>query len=129
VAPPSSSPAPAARSARARLGGGATTFDGRGEARDHRDGGGLVTRGISMTNGDSPHQRSRRRLRHHADAGHGVRLASSAAKIGFVFARRGVVPEAAALGFPAAAVGIAQAAEVDLHRPACSAEEARAGGL
>src|SRR5205085_279410 len=78
----------------ADLGGGAKTFDGRGERpEDHRDGGGLVTlRIFEMTkpviaaiNGPA--------------VGFGitltlamdVRLASSAAKIGFVFPRRGVV--------------------------------------
>src|SRR5439155_742947 len=40
-----------------------------------------------------------------------VRLASSAAKIGFVFARRGVVPEACSTWFLPRLVGIAQAAE------------------
>src|SRR6266446_6098689 len=84
----------------ADLGSGPKTFDGRGERpEDHRDGGGVVTlRIFEMTkpviaaiNGPA--------------VGFGitltlamdVRLASSAAKIGFVFARRGVVPAARAL--------------------------------
>lgn len=116
----------------ADLGGGGTTFDGRGERpEDHRDGGGLVTlRIFEMTkpviaaiNGPA--------------VGFGitltlamdVRLASSAAKIGFVFARRGVVPEACSTWFLPRLVGIAQAAEWTYTGRVFSAEEARAGGL
>jgi enoyl-CoA hydratase/carnithine racemase len=58
-----------------------------------------------------------------------VRLASTAAKIGFVFARRGVVPEAASTWFLPRLVGIAQAAEWTYTGRVFSAEEARAGGL
>jgi enoyl-CoA hydratase/carnithine racemase len=58
-----------------------------------------------------------------------VRLASSLAKIGFVFARRGVVPEAASTWFLTRLVGIAQAAEWTYTGRVFSAEEARAGGL
>ena len=116
----------------ADLGGGGKTFDGRGERpEDHRDGGGLVTlRIFEMTkpviaaiNGPA--------------VGFGitltlamdVRLASSAAKIGFVFARRGVVPEACSTWFLPRLVGIAQAAEWTYTGRVFSAEEARAGGL
>ena len=95
----------------------ASTFDGgpgRSERpEDHRDGGGLVTLRIfdmkkpviAAINGPA--------------VGFGVtmtlpmdiRLASSAAQLGFVFARRGVVPEACSTWFLPRLVGIAQAAE------------------
>jgi enoyl-CoA hydratase/carnithine racemase len=119
----------------ADLGSGGGTFaDGPGRAErpeDHRDGGGLVTlRIFEMTkpviaaiNGPA--------------VGFGitmtlamdVRLASSAAKIGFVFARRGVVPEACSTWFLPRLVGIAQAAEWTCTGRVFSAEEARAAGL
>ena len=119
----------------ADLGGGGTTFgprEGRSEKPDeHRDGGGLVTlRIFEMTkpviaaiNGPA--------------VGFGitltlamdVRLASSAAKMGFVFARRGVVPEACSTWFLPRLVGIAQAAEWAYTGRVFSADEALAGGL
>ncbi len=116
----------------ADLGGGARTFDGGGEEpEEHRDGGGLVTLRIfelrkpviAAING--------------AAVGFGitmtlamdVRLASTLAKIGFVFARRGVVPEAASTWFLPRLVGIAQAAEWTYTGRVFGAEEARAGGL
>jgi enoyl-CoA hydratase/carnithine racemase len=119
----------------ADLGGGGRTFagaPGRSERpEDHRDGGGLVTlRIFDMTkpviaaiNGPA--------------VGFGitmtlamdVRLASTAAKIGFVFARRGVVPEACSTWFLPRLVGMAQAAEWAYTGRVFSAEEARAGGL
>jgi enoyl-CoA hydratase/carnithine racemase len=119
----------------ADLGGGGGTFaggPGRSERpEEHRDGGGLVTlRIFDMTkpviaaiNGPA--------------VGFGatftlamdVRLASSAARMGFVFARRGVVPEAASTWFLTRLVGIAQAAEWTYTGRVFSAEEARAGGL
>jgi enoyl-CoA hydratase/carnithine racemase len=119
----------------ADLGGGGATFAGgagRSERpEDHRDGGGLVTLRIfemkkaviAAING--------------AAVGFGatmtlamdVRLASSAARIGFVFARRGVVPEACSTWFLPRLVGIAQAAEWAYTGRVVSAEEARAGGL
>jgi enoyl-CoA hydratase/carnithine racemase len=58
-----------------------------------------------------------------------VRLASSAARIGFVFARRGVVPEACSTWFLPRLVGIAQAAEWAYTGRVFSAEEAHAAGL
>ncbi len=58
-----------------------------------------------------------------------VRIASTAARIGFVFARRGVVPEAASTWFLPRLVGIAQAAEWVYTGRVFSAEEAHAGGL
>jgi len=119
----------------ADLGAGGQTFaggPGRSERpEDHRDGGGLVTlRIFEMTkpviaaiNGPA--------------VGFGVtltlamdvRLASSAAKLGFVFARRGVVPEACSTWFLSRLVGVAQAAEWTYTGRVFSAEEARAGGL
>jgi enoyl-CoA hydratase/carnithine racemase len=119
----------------ADLGGGGKTFaggPGRAERpEDHRDGGGLVTLRIfdmkkpviAAINGPA--------------VGFGVtltlamdiRLASSAAKLGFVFARRGVVPEACSTWFLPRLVGIAQAAEWVYSGRVFSAEEARDGGL
>jgi enoyl-CoA hydratase/carnithine racemase len=119
----------------ADLGGGGATFAGgagRSErAEDHRDGGGLVTLRIfemkkpviAAINGPA--------------VGFGItltlamdiRLASSAARLGFVFARRGVVPEACSTWFLPRLVGIAQAAEWAYTGRVFSAEEARAGGL
>jgi enoyl-CoA hydratase/carnithine racemase len=119
----------------ADLGGGGTTFAGRPgqseRAEDHRDGGGLVTLRIfdmakpviAAINGPA--------------VGFGitmtlamdVRIASSAAKIGFVFARRGVVPEACSTWFLPRLVGMAQAAEWAYTGRVFGADEARAGGL
>jgi enoyl-CoA hydratase/carnithine racemase len=119
----------------ADLGGGGATFAGgagRSERpEDHRDGGGVVTLRIfemrkpviAAINGPA--------------VGFGVtltlamdiRLASSAARLGFVFARRGVVPEACSTWFLPRLVGIAQAAEWAYTGRVFSAEEARAGGL
>ncbi len=58
-----------------------------------------------------------------------IRLASTAARIGFVFARRGIVPEAASSWFLPRLVGISQAAEWVYTGRVFGAEEARAGGL
>jgi len=58
-----------------------------------------------------------------------VRLASAEARIGFVFARRGIVPEAASSWFLPRIVGIGQAAEWVLTGRLFSAEEALAGRL
>src|SRR5213080_3709141 len=119
----------------ADLGGGGTTFAGRPgaaeRAEDHRDGGGIVTlRIFDMTkpviaaiNGPA--------------VGFGitltlamdVRIASTAAKMGFVFARRGVVPEACSTWFLPRIVGIAQAAEWAYSGRVFGPEEALAGGL
>jgi len=117
----------------ADLGAGATTFD-RGErvrAEEHRDGGGRVTLRvfdlkkpvIAAINGPA--------------VGFGitmtlpmdVRIASTAARIGFVFARRGVVPEACSTWFLPRLVGISQAAEWTMTGRVFTAEEALAGRL
>ena len=117
----------------ADLVGGGRTFarDASVRAEDHRDGGGLVTLRIfdlkkpviAAINGPA--------------VGFGItmtlpmdiRLASTAARIGFVFARRGVVPEAASTWFLPRLVGINQAAEWAYTGRVFDAEEARAGGL
>ena len=119
----------------ADLAGGGSTFAGRpgGAERpeDHRDGGGLVTlRIFDMTkpviaaiNGPA--------------VGFGitltlamdVRIASTSARMGFVFARRGVVPEACSTWFLPRLVGIAQAARWAYTGRVFGAEEALAGGL
>jgi enoyl-CoA hydratase/carnithine racemase len=116
----------------ADLGGGGQTFANRSERpEDHRDGGGLVTLRIfdmkkpviGAINGPAVGFGATLTL------AMDVRLASSTAKIGFVFARRGVVPEACSTWFLPRLVGIAQAAEWAYTGRVFSAEEARAGGL
>jgi enoyl-CoA hydratase/carnithine racemase len=57
------------------------------------------------------------------------RLASSTARFGFVFARRGIVPEAASSWFLPRLVGIAQALEWCYSGRVFDAQEALAGGL
>ncbi|MBI1847169.1 MAG: crotonase/enoyl-CoA hydratase family protein [Candidatus Rokubacteria bacterium] len=112
--------------------GGQTFARERGvTAEEHRDGGGRVTLRIfdlkkpviAAINGPA--------------VGFGVtltlpmdvRLASTAARLGFVFARRGVVPEAASTWFLPRLVGISQAAEWVYTGRVFSAEEALAGRL
>ena len=116
----------------ADLGGGGQTFANRSEhPEDHRDGGGLVTLRIfdmkkpvlGAINGPAVGFGATLTL------AMDVRLAASTAKIGFVFARRGVVPEACSTWFLPRLVGIAQAAEWAYTGRVFSAEEARAGGL
>ena len=58
-----------------------------------------------------------------------VRLASSAARIGFVFTRRGIVPEACSSWFLPRVVGISRAAEWVYTGRILSADEAAFGGL
>jgi enoyl-CoA hydratase/carnithine racemase len=58
-----------------------------------------------------------------------IRLAATGAKIGFVFARRGVVPEAASSWFLPRLVGISQAMEWVATGRVFDAEEALSGGL
>jgi enoyl-CoA hydratase/carnithine racemase len=120
----------------ADLGTGGGTFDrgARGDtvaAEDHRDGGGRVTLRvfdmkkpvIAAINGPA--------------VGFGatltlpmdIRLASSSARIGFVFARRGVVPEACSTWFLPRLVGIGRAAEWMYTGRVFGADEALAGGL
>jgi enoyl-CoA hydratase/carnithine racemase len=120
----------------ADLGAGGGTFDraahgGAGAAEDHRDGGGrvalrvfdMVKPVIAAINGPA--------------VGFGatltlpmdIRLASTTARIGFVFARRGVVPEACSTWFLPRIVGIARAAEWVYSGRVFDAAEALAGGL
>jgi len=58
-----------------------------------------------------------------------IKIASSAAKFGFVFARRGLVPEAASAWFLPQLVGVAQALRWCLSGRVFDAEEALRGGL
>lgn len=58
-----------------------------------------------------------------------IRLASDAARFGFVFARRGIVPEAASSWFLPRIVGISQAAEWCYTGRMIGADEAKEAGL
>jgi enoyl-CoA hydratase/carnithine racemase len=58
-----------------------------------------------------------------------LRLASSEARFGFVFTRRGIVPEACSSWFLPRLVGISQALEWTLSGRVFPAQEALAGGL
>ena len=58
-----------------------------------------------------------------------VRIAAATARMGFVFARRGIVPEACSSWFLTRAVGVSQAAEWVYTGRVFDAAEARAGGL
>ena len=58
-----------------------------------------------------------------------IRLASSTARYGFVFARRGIVPEAASSWFLPRIVGISQALEWCYTGRIFDADEAKTGGL
>jgi enoyl-CoA hydratase/carnithine racemase len=58
-----------------------------------------------------------------------IRLASDTARFGFVFARRGIVPEAASSWFLPKIVGISQALEWCMTGRVFGAQEALAGGL
>ncbi len=117
----------------ADLGGGGGTFDRSKDesAEQHRDGGGLVTLRlfdcrkplIAAINGPA--------------VGVGVtltlpmdvRIASEKAKFGFVFSRRGVVPEACSSWFLPRVVGINRAMEWVASGRVFPAEEALEGGL
>ena len=58
-----------------------------------------------------------------------IRIASTTARFGFVFARRGIVPEAASSWFLPRVVGISQALEWSFSGRVFDADEALAGGL
>ncbi len=58
-----------------------------------------------------------------------IRLASTAARIGFVFARRGIVPEACSSYFLPRLVGVSKALEWAYSGRVFEADEALAGGL
>lgn len=118
----------------ADLGGGGATFDYRERGRTEdvpRDGGGRVTLRIfdstkpviAAVNGPAVGVGITMTLPMD------VRLASEDAKMGFVFTRRGIVPEACSSWFLPRLVGIGQAMEWAATGRVFSAEEARAGGL
>jgi enoyl-CoA hydratase/carnithine racemase len=120
----------------ADLSRGGKTFDraARSDARPgepHRDGGGLVTLHIfdmkkpviAAINGPAVGFGATMTLPMD------IRIASSAARIGFVFSRRGVVPEACSTWFLPRLVGMARAAEWVYSGRVFPADEALAGGL
>ena len=117
----------------ADLGSGGGTFDesGEEEASEHRDGGGRVTLRIfdcrkpliAAINGPAVGVGITMTL------AMDVRIASDRAKMGFVFARRGIVPEACSSWFLPRVVGISQAMEWVATGRVFAAEEALAGGL
>ena len=117
----------------ADLSGGAATFDdSAAKSSDvRRDGGGQVT--LRIFNCQKPVIAAI----NGAAVGIGatmtlpmdVRLASTAARIGFVFARRGIVPEAASSWFLPRLVGISRAAEWVYTGRVMAAQEALDGGL
>jgi enoyl-CoA hydratase/carnithine racemase len=119
----------------ADLGGGGGTFDWRdrdgGDVGVPRDGGGQVTLRIfdslkpviAAINGPAVGVGITMTLPMD------VRIAASGAKIGFVFARRGIVPEACSSWFLPRLVGISQAMEWVATGRVFTAEEGLAGGL
>ena len=120
----------------ADLSGGAKTFDdgdwsNPNDERIRRDGGGQVT--LRIFNCKKPVIAAI----NGAAVGIGatmtlpmdVRLASHAARVGFVFSRRGIVPEAASSWFLPRVVGISRAAEWVYTGRVLSAQEAHEGGL
>jgi len=120
----------------ADLSGGAGTFDGRDAAESvgiegRRDGGGRVTLRIfeslkpwiAAINGPAVGVGLTMTL------AMDLRLASISSKLGFVFARRGIVPEACSSWFLPRLVGIQQALEWVATGRIFPAEEARTAGL
>ena len=120
----------------ADLGGGSKTFDAsargaRDSIEEHRDGGGLLT--LRIYDGKKPVIAAI----NGAAVGIGitmtlpmdVRIASTGARMGFVFARRGIVPEACSSFFLPRVVGIAQALRWCYSGRVFPAVEALAGGL
>jgi enoyl-CoA hydratase/carnithine racemase len=117
----------------ADLGGGGDTFNYRGEEPIdlHRDGGGRVTLRIfeskkpviAAINGPAVGVGATMTLPMD------VRIAARGARMGFVFARRGIVPEACSSWFLPRLVGISRAMEWVATGRVFPAEEALAGGL
>lgn len=116
----------------ADLSGGGDTFGSGGDApEDHRDSGGILTLRmfeslkpiIGAINGPAVGVGATMTLPMD------VRLASTHARFGFVFARRGIVPEAASSWFLPKIVGISRALEWTLTGRVFDADEAREGGL
>jgi len=117
----------------ADLGGGGGTFDAsRAEPQDeHRDGGGRVALRIfacrkpviAAINGPAVGVGATMTLPMD------IRIASEEARFGFVFCRRGIVPEAASSWFLPRVVGISQAMEWVATGRVFPASEALVGGL
>jgi enoyl-CoA hydratase/carnithine racemase len=115
----------------ADLSGGGETFGYAAQDTVHRDGGGLVTLRmfeclkpvIGAINGPSVGIGTTMQLPMD------LRLASTEAKFGFVFARRGIVPEAASSWFLPRLVGMSRALEWCMTGRVFGPEEALAGGL
>ncbi|MCU0670406.1 MAG: crotonase/enoyl-CoA hydratase family protein [Myxococcota bacterium] len=117
----------------ADLGTGGGTFDSSAQQQvhEHRDGGGRVTLRIfesvkpfiAAVNGPAVGVGATMTLPMD------VRIASDAARFGFVFARRGIVPEAASSWFLPRVVGISQAMEWVATGRVFDAQEALAGRL
>ncbi|MGE0857541.1 MAG: crotonase/enoyl-CoA hydratase family protein [Gammaproteobacteria bacterium] len=117
----------------ADLSAGAGSFNHAAErdAASHRDGGGLLTLRIyesrkpviAAINGAAVGVGATMTLPMD------IRLASSDARFGFVFARRGIVPEACSSWFLPRVVGISQALEWAYSGRVFPAQEALAGGL
>ncbi len=117
----------------ADLSGGGETFDssGRDSIEGHRDGGGTLTLEIhklkkpviAAINGPAVGVGITMTL------AMDIRIASSTAKMGFVFTRRGIVPEACSSYFLTRAVGISQATEWVFTGRVFTAEEALRGRL
>jgi enoyl-CoA hydratase/carnithine racemase len=115
----------------ADLGGGGATFDSSRAGRVPRDGGGRLTLRlyeckkpvIAAINGAAVGVGATMTL------AMDVRLASEQARFGFVFARRGIVPEAASSWFLPRLVGMGQAMEWVATGRLFAAEEALAGRL
>lgn len=117
----------------ADLSAGAGSFDHAAErdAASHRDGGGLLTLRIyesrkpviAAINGAAVGVGATMTLPMD------IRLASSEARFGFVFARRGIVPEACSSWFLPRVVGISQALEWAYSGRVFPAQEALAGRL
>ena len=117
----------------ADLGSGGGTFDAsrQQQVHEHRDGGGRVTLRIfesvkpfiAAVNGPAVGVGATMTLPMD------VRIASDVARFGFVFARRGIVPEAASSWFLPRAVGISQAMEWVATGRVFDAQEALAGRL
>jgi len=120
----------------ADLGSGGDTFDSKAQGHadtvdTHRDGGGLVSLKvyslkkpvIAAINGPAVGVGITMTLPMD------VRIVAAGAKIGFVFARRGIVPEAASSWFLPRLVGIEKAAEWVYTGRVFDAAEAHAAGL
>jgi enoyl-CoA hydratase/carnithine racemase len=119
----------------ADLSAGAATFDYAKRSgmkpEEHRDGGGRVSLRIfemkkpviAAVNGAAVGVGATMQLPMD------IRIASSAARFGFVFARRGIVPEACSSWFLPRIVGISRAAEWVYSGRVFDAAEALAGGL